>query len=82
VARIFALADVFDALCARRPYKEPMPLEAAMQVLTEGSGNHFDPHLVQVFSKLAQHIHRTIIHASEDEARTLLEVMVRKHFGL
>ncbi|HCY16706.1 MAG: metal-dependent phosphohydrolase [Curvibacter sp. GWA2_64_110] len=82
VARIFALADVFDALCARRPYKAPMPLEAAMQVLTEGSGKHFDPHLVKVFAGLSQHIHRTIIAASEDEARTLLEVMVRKHFGL
>lgn len=82
VARIFALADVFDALCARRPYKEPMPLEAAMQVLTEGSGKHFDPHLLKVFSGQAQHIHATIINASEEQARTLLEVMVRKHFSL
>lgn len=82
VARIFALADVFDALCARRPYKEPMPLEAAMQVLTEGSGKHFDPHLLKVFSGQAQHIHATIINASEEQARMLLEVMVRKHFSL
>lgn len=82
VARIFALADVFDALCARRPYKEPMPLETAMQVLTEGAGKHFDPHLVKVFEGLSQRIHRTIVSTSEDEARALLEVMVRKHFGL
>lgn len=82
VARIFALADVFDALCARRPYKEPMPLEAAMQVLTEGAGKHFDPHLVKVFEGLSQRIHRTIVSTSEDEARALLEIMVRKHFGL
>lgn len=82
VARIFALADVFDALCARRPYKEPMMLDAAVQVLTEGAGKHFDPHLVKVFAGLSQHVHRTIINASEDEARALLEVMVRKHFGL
>jgi len=82
VARIFALADVFDALCARRPYKEPMPLGAAMQVLTEGSGKHFDPHLLKVFSAQSQHIHATIINASEEDARRLLEVMVRKHFSL
>jgi len=35
-----------------------------------------------VFSDLSQHIHRSIINASEDEARALLEVMVRKHFSL
>lgn len=82
VARIFALVDVFDALCARRPYKEPMSLDAALQVLTEGAGKHFDPHLVKVFAGLTQHIHRTIVNTSEDEARALLEIMVRKHFGL
>ena len=81
-ARIVAVADVFDALSVKRPYKEPWPLESAMQVLAEGSGKHFDPHLVRVFSDLSQHIHRSIINASEDEARALLEVMVRKHFSL
>jgi HD-GYP domain-containing protein (c-di-GMP phosphodiesterase class II) len=35
-ARIFSLADVFDALTSRRPYKEPLPLEKAAQILKEG----------------------------------------------
>ncbi len=82
VARIFALADVFDALCARRPYKEPLTLAQAMQALHDESGRHFDPHLVKVFEGLAQRIHQTIVNASEAQARTLLEVMVRKHFAL
>lgn len=82
VARIFALADVFDALCARRPYKEPLSLEQAMQALRDASGQHFDPHLVKVFEGLSGHVHRTIMNASEDEARALLQVMVRKHFAL
>jgi len=82
VARIFALADVFDALCARRPYKEPLPLDGAMRIIEEGAGKHFDPHLVKVFSGLSAHIHQSIIDASEDEARSRLEVMVHKHFGL
>ena len=82
VARIFAIADVFDALCARRPYKEPMALEDAVRVLNEEAGKHFDPHLVKVFNGLAQHIHRTIVNASEREARALLEVMMRKHFAV
>ena len=82
VARIFAIADVFDALCAKRPYKEALALEDAMEMLTQASGRHFDPHLVKVFSSLSTQVYRTIINATEAEARTLLEVMVHKHFGL
>lgn len=82
VARIFAIADVFDTLCSRRPYREPMPLNEVLQELTKGSGHHFDPHLVKVFSTSASQIYRTLVNASEAEAKTLLEVMVHKHFGL
>ncbi|OGP85527.1 MAG: hypothetical protein A2V87_04580 [Deltaproteobacteria bacterium RBG_16_58_17] len=48
-ARIFAVADVFDALTSRRPYKEPFALEAAMRILTEGRGSFFDPMLIDSF---------------------------------
>lgn len=82
VARIFAIADVFDALCSRRPHKEPMPLPEVMQVLNEGAGKHFDPHLVKVFSTSAAQIYRKLVNASEEEVKTLLEFMVHKHFGL
>ena len=82
VARIFAIVDVFDALCARRPYKPPMDLAAALEVLTDGAGRHFDPHLLKVFMGLAPQFHQIIIKADEAHARTLLEQMVHKHFGL
>ena len=48
-ARIVALADVFDALTMKRPYKEAWPLEKVLDTLREGSGKHFDPRLVDVF---------------------------------
>lgn len=48
-ARIVALADVFDALTSRRPYKAPWPVEQALALLQDESGRHFDPHLVPVF---------------------------------
>ena len=48
-ARIMAVADVFDALVSRRSYKEGMPFEKAMSIIREGSGNHFDPLIVQAF---------------------------------
>lgn len=53
-ARIFAIADVFDALTSRRPYKEPWPFEKAMAALAEGKGTHFDPELVDTFGRIAR----------------------------
>ena len=81
VARIFAIADVFDALCSRRPHKPPMPLDEVMQVLNDGAGKHFDPHLVKVFAGSAGDIYQALVNTSETEVKTLLEVMVHKHFG-
>lgn len=47
-ARIVAVADVFDALCMRRPYKEPWDVDKVVTYLQAGSGTHFDPALVEV----------------------------------
>jgi putative two-component system response regulator len=48
-ARIVAIADVFDALCMRRPYKEPWPLDRILPKLQELAGNHLDKRLVTIF---------------------------------
>ena len=42
-ARIFAIADVFDALVSKRPYKEPWPFDEALQLLERERRKHFDP---------------------------------------
>jgi putative two-component system response regulator len=47
--RIAAVADVFDALTSRRPYKEPFPPEKALQIMSEGRATHFDPGVLDVF---------------------------------
>ncbi len=47
--RIVALADVFDALTSKRPYKEPYPVEKAVAIIQAGRGAHFDPDLVDLF---------------------------------
>jgi len=47
--RILAVADVFDALTSRRPYKEPWTIEAAAALLQEQRGTKFDPECVDVF---------------------------------
>ncbi|MET4312474.1 putative two-component system response regulator [Bradyrhizobium sp. RT4b] len=48
-ARVVAVADVFDALTTRRPYKEPMPLDVARDYLVENQGRQFDPACVEAF---------------------------------
>ena len=49
VGRIAGLADVFDALTSRRPYKEPYPIEEACEIIKKERGKHFDPDVVDVF---------------------------------
>ncbi len=80
-ARIFAVADVFDALCSRRPYKAPMTLEAALAILDQDTGSHFDPSVIRIFRPMATWIHASLAHADEAQARALLEDRIRCYFG-
>ncbi|MEL4248266.1 response regulator [Shewanella xiamenensis] len=50
--RIVAIADVFDALTSRRPYKEPWTIEATLELLESQAGQHFDPKLVAEFKQI------------------------------
>ena len=47
--RIVALADVFDALTSKRPYKEAWPIEEAIAYIRKEAGSHFDPTLAHHF---------------------------------
>jgi putative two-component system response regulator len=51
-ARIVAVADVFDALTSRRPYKEPWPVEKAIATMQSQAGAHFDPAVVDSLNVL------------------------------
>jgi putative two-component system response regulator len=51
-ARIVALADVFDALSSKRPYKEAWPHEKCVNLIRESSGTHFDPDIARVFLEI------------------------------
>ncbi|MGE4345468.1 MAG: HD domain-containing phosphohydrolase [Geoalkalibacter sp.] len=51
-ARIMALADVYDALRSKRPYKEAFSREKARTIIEEGAGTHFDPVVVEAFLAL------------------------------
>lgn len=49
VGRIVCLADTFDALTAKRPYKDPYPIEVTCEIIKKERGEQFDPDVVDVF---------------------------------
>ncbi len=49
VGRIVAIADVFDALTSTRPYKKAWSIHEATELIKQESGEHFDPHLAELF---------------------------------
>ena len=48
-ARIMAVADVFDAISAKRCYRDAMPLDKCFEIIQSGSGTDFDPEVVEIF---------------------------------
>lgn len=52
-ARIMAIADVYDALTTKRPYKEPFSHDAAVELIINGKGIGFDPKIVEVFRQIS-----------------------------
>jgi putative two-component system response regulator len=55
-ARITAIADVFDALTSKRPYKEAFSVEKSLAIIREGRGIHFDPDVVDAFFAIQEEI--------------------------
>ncbi|MGZ4150053.1 MAG: HD-GYP domain-containing protein [Actinomycetota bacterium] len=53
-ARIFAVADSFDAMTSDRPYRAAMPLERALDEIAAGAGAQFDPVVVEAFLELVR----------------------------
>ena len=59
--RIVAIADVFDALTSKRPYKKAWPFDEAIHFLRQNAGTHFDPLLIDLFTADLHDVHA--IHA-------------------
>lgn len=58
-ARIMALADVYDALRSKRPYKEAFSHEISMEIIKADVGKHFDPMVVEAFLKQEELVIKT-----------------------
>ncbi len=51
-----AAADVFDALSSKRPYKPAIPINSCFEMLTQNSGQHFDPQVIDAFMRAKEQI--------------------------
>jgi HD-GYP domain-containing protein (c-di-GMP phosphodiesterase class II) len=80
VSRIFAIADVFDALTSRRPYKEPLSFDETMQILDSGRGQHFDPALLDRFGEIARELYDRYGGRDDDRLREEVRALVGRFF--
>jgi HD-GYP domain-containing protein (c-di-GMP phosphodiesterase class II) len=80
-ARVFSIADVFDALTSRRPYKEPCSLDETMEILKKGRGIHFDPALLDVFLAMAPALYSELAGRGIQELRQQVEAITERYFS-
>ncbi|MBE9520195.1 MAG: HD domain-containing protein [Proteobacteria bacterium] len=80
-ARIFAIADVFDALTSKRPYKEPFSFEESIDILKEGSGSHFDPDLLEKFISIAKPLYGRLSGHDDDVPKNDLGKIIEEYFA-
>lgn len=73
-ARIVAVADVFDALTAVRPYKKSWSIEDATRYLVESATKHFDPGCVDVFSKQIDTVYSIFQSLQEDTEKKVITI--------
>lgn len=75
-ARIVALADVYDALTSKRPYKEPFSHEKAREIILEGAGKQFDERIIEAFLAMEEKFQEIRTSLRDASAPTLLQRIV------
>ena len=64
-ARIMAIADVFDAISAKRCYRDAMPLDKCFAIIKEGKGVDFDPVLTDLFLNAREKVEKVCKESQE-----------------
>ncbi len=80
-ARIFAVADVFDALTSVRPYKPALSYEETVEIMKRGRGSHFDPEVIDGLLLIGESLYHEIRHADEDRLRSILKAHISTLFS-
>jgi putative two-component system response regulator len=64
-----AVADVYDTLRSKRPYRKSLTHKEAYDIIVGESGKHFDPIIVEAFQKVADKLEETTTRLNKDADR-------------
>jgi len=70
LARVMAVADVYDALISKRVYKTAMEHGQAVQIIPQGRGNHFGPEIIDLLMDVIDEFRVIAMGLSDDLADT------------
>ncbi len=76
------MADVFDALISRRPYKKALPLDQVLSILEEGRGSHFDEVVLEAFLSILGDVAPIAQQTDGVAAQTIAEALILRYFGV
>ena len=79
-SRIFAVADVFDALSSKRPYKEAFDIYKSFSILKSDSNTHFDKDVVDAFELIYEKVYYDISGKNSDELKRMFEQLLKPYF--
>ena len=81
LARIIAVADVFDAITSERHYRNRMPIDKVAEIMLEGRSNHFEPKYVDVFFKLPSSQILAIMESERDQRLSIQQIELFKNIS-
>ena len=79
-ARIFTVADVFDALTSSRPYKNPVSYSETMVEMSRDCGSRFDPILFKAFTELSEPLYNQLLTCSHNALEEILLKIINQYF--
>ena len=81
-ARIFAVADVFDALISKRPYKEPFDYQTSLSFIERENSSHFDPQVVEAFKSISKFMYENLMTLSEENVEKQLDKAIDRYLKI
>ena len=81
-ARIFAVADVFDALTSKRPYKKPFSLEQSLNIIKKDTRTHFDKDVVKAFEEIYEEMYHNISDISSSKLEEIFYQSIKPYFDI
>lgn len=82
LARVFAIADVYDALTSKRPYKELIAPDDAGPILEKDRGKHFDPDLLDAFLGISDDVYNELSGKDRKNLDELITSIMDQYFGV